>query len=70
MWSTFYFYKKHHGYLFALIKIVPKMISSIIKVIFYSLVFNKKNRDIYFYRLSGLINSVLGKKSWYRPKLN
>ena len=70
MWSTFYFHKKHHGYLFALIRIIPKMISSIIKVIFYSLVFNKKNRDIYFYRLSGLINSVLGKKSWYRPKLD
>ena len=48
MWSTFYFHKKHYGYLFALIKIIPKMISSIIKVIFYSLVFNKKT-EIYIF---------------------
>ena len=33
MWSSFYYYKKHHGYLVALIRIFPKLISSSIKFI-------------------------------------
>ena len=70
MWSTFYFYKKHRGYLFALSIILPKMISSLIKVIFFTITFNKKKRDIYYFRLNGIINSVIGKKSWYRPSLD
>ena len=35
MWSSFYFNKKHYGYLFALIKIFPKFLSSLFKFIFY-----------------------------------
>ncbi len=67
MWSTFYFKKKHSGFFFALILIMPKFLSSIIKAIFYFLILNKIKRDIYFCRLSGMFNSIIGKKSWYRP---
>ena len=70
MWSTFYFHKKHKGLFFALLVIMPKLISSIIKIIFYLLILNAKKRDIYFFRLSGIYNSILGKKSWYRPSLD
>ena len=70
MWSTFYFHKKHQGYLLALLKILPKFISAIIKVIIYSILINKKKRDIYYCRLSGIFNSMIGKKSWYRPSLD
>ena len=69
MWSTFYFNKKHYGYLNALIKISGKFFSSIIKILFYFLTLNSKKRKIYFQRFSGIINSILGKKSWYRPKI-
>jgi N-acetylglucosaminyl-diphospho-decaprenol L-rhamnosyltransferase len=69
MWSTFYFNKKHYGFLVSLNKISGKFFSSIIKIIFYSLIFNKKKKEIYFHRFSGLINSIVGKKSWYRPKV-
>ena len=68
MWSTFYFNKKHYGYLFALIKIFPKFFSSLLKFIFYLIILNKYKSNIYKHRLSGIINSVLLKKSWYRPK--
>ena len=68
MWSTFYFNKKHYGYLFALIKIFPKFFSSLIKLTFYLIILNKYKSNIYKHRLSGIINSVLLKKSWYRPK--
>ena len=70
MWSSFYFNKKHYGYLFALIKIFPKFFSSLFKFIFYLIIFKKNKSDIYKYRLLGIINSVLLKKSWYRPSVN
>ena len=69
MWSTFYFKKKYKGYFIALFEVLPKLASSIVKFLFYSLFNNKKRKKIYFQRFSGLINSISGKQSWYRPKL-
>ena len=69
MWSTFYFYKKHYGYTSALFKILPKLFSSIIKFIFYLIIFNRLKKNIYKYRLLGIINSMLLKKSSYRPNI-
>ena len=70
MWSTFYFHKKHNGYFFALIKIFPKFISSIMKTFYFLIFFNRKNLNIYFARLSGIVCSILLLKSWYRPKVS
>tara|TARA_Y200000002_G_C22663677_1_gene656987 strand:- start:630 stop:1463 length:834 start_codon:yes stop_codon:yes gene_type:complete len=70
MWSTFYFQKKHKGFLLALIIIFPKFLSAIIKTTFYLLILNTKKRDIYFCRLSGIFNSIIGKKAWYRLALD
>ena len=70
MWSTFYFNKKHKGFVLALIVVIPKLLSSFAKFIFFSLMRNNKKSNIYFCRLSGLINSILGKKSWYRPSID
>ncbi|MDC0489089.1 glycosyltransferase [Pelagibacteraceae bacterium] len=69
MWSTFYFNKKHYGFLIALFKIIRKFFSAIMRVIFYTLMFNHKKKNIYLQRLSGIFNSIIGKKSWYRPKI-
>lgn len=70
MWSTFYYNKKHKGFFLALINILPKFFSASIKTLIYSLLFNKNKRDIYYCRLSGIVNSIIGKKSWYRPSLD
>ncbi len=70
MWSTFYFHKKHKGFVLALIIILPKLISSFFKTFIYLLIFNKEKHNIYFCRLSGIINSIIGKKSWYRPSID
>ena len=69
MWSSFYYHKKHYGYINALLKISPKLLSSLIKFIFYLLIFQKFKSDIYKHRVFGIINSVLLKKSWYRPRI-
>jgi len=69
MWSTFYFNKKHHGYFFALKKTYKKLITSIIKFLFFTLTFNSMKKKIYLMRFSGLYNAIIGKKSWYRAKI-
>jgi N-acetylglucosaminyl-diphospho-decaprenol L-rhamnosyltransferase len=70
MWSTFYYQKKYKGSFLAFIIIFPKLLSAIVKTLFYFLIFNKKKRDIYFCRISGIFNSLIGKKSWYRPAID
>tara|TARA_B100001564_G_scaffold359115_1_gene379719 strand:- start:62 stop:913 length:852 start_codon:yes stop_codon:yes gene_type:complete len=70
MWSTFYFNKKHFGYPYAIISVGKKFFSSLIKIIFYSLTFNRHKKKIYLHRFLGLFNSIIGNKSWYRPKIN
>ena len=69
MWSMFYFNKKHYGYFNSLRKVSLKFFSSFFKMIFFLLIFNKEKKKIYFQRFSGLLNSIIGKKSWYRPKI-
>ena len=68
MWSTFNYHKKYKGFFVSFFIILPKMSSAIIKVLIYTLMFNKKKK-IYYQRLSGLINAIMGKSSWYRPKV-
>ena len=69
MWSSFYYHKKHQGFIYAFFKMFLKLISSIFRIIYYSLNYNRTKKKIYYQRLSGLINSILGKSSWYRPKV-
>ena len=70
MWSRFYFNKKHSNYFLALISVIPKLFSSILKIIIYSVTFKTFKRKIYLMRLSGLINSIIGKSSWHRITLS
>ena len=70
MWSTFYFHKKHYGLIKAYEKTLFKFFSAIAKFLFYSLINQKEKRLIYFSRISGIFNAMLGKKSWYRPQIN
>ena len=66
MWSKFYFNKKHYGFLSSSIKIFPNFVSAIIKILFYSLLLKKHKINIYKMRLLGMLNSFMGKKSFYR----
>ena len=66
MWSTFYFYRKNYGYFFALKKTYFKVIKFLFKFFVYKILFKKNKSSIYFCRLSGLVSSMIGKKSSYR----
>ena len=66
MWSTFYYHKKYYGHLYAVYKNYGKLFRSIFNLFLYTILFNTKNRKIYSAKASGLLNAMLGKKSWYR----
>jgi len=70
MWSLFYYNKKHFNYTYALTLVLPRFFSALIKNLFYRLLFNSKKKEIYSKRLSGLLNSILGRPAWYRPTLD
>ena len=69
-WSKFYFSKKYKGYYYALLEGFPKFISSIIKCFFYFVFLKKYKSKIYYNKALGYFNAMIGKKSWYRPKLD
>jgi len=69
VWSKFYFNKKHFGLFRALKECLPTYFSAVIKYIFYLLINNSFKKKIYFNRASGFYNALLGRNSWYRPKL-
>tara|TARA_Y100000591_G_C21696874_1_gene626186 strand:+ start:19 stop:921 length:903 start_codon:yes stop_codon:yes gene_type:complete len=66
MWSSFYFYKKNFGYIFALNRLIGKLLKSLIKTIFYSITFQEKRKNKYLYRFLGLFNSIVGRPSNFR----
>ena len=66
MWSRFYFSKKHKGYIFSLLVFFPLFLLTFIKF-FFSV--NKFIRHKNKMRFLGLFNSMLLRKSFYRPNL-
>ena len=69
MWSTFYFHKKHFGIIKAYEKTILKLISSCIKLIFFSILNNHLKRKIYYARMSGIFNAMIGRDSWFRSNV-
>ena len=67
MWSTFYYKRKHWGYVYSLIATFPHFMKSLIKMVIYFRI--QKKKEIYFARFSGLFNSYILKESWYRPRI-
>ena len=57
MWSLFYYNHKHFGVWRAYRVTIVKFISSVIKLLFALILFNKKFFLIHYFRLSGLLNA-------------
>ena len=69
MWSTFNYHKKYKGFFISFLIVFPKLCSAISKIILYSLIMNREKKEINYHRCSGLVNAIMGKSSWYRPKV-
>ena len=67
MWSMFYFYKKNFGYISALKKTSKFLIKDLIVLLISIFFFDFKKMKLRFFRLYGLISSILGLKSFLRP---
>jgi N-acetylglucosaminyl-diphospho-decaprenol L-rhamnosyltransferase len=70
MWSNFYFYKKYNSYSASLLKFLPQLLFLSLKIIINLIFINKKKLSENFFRITGLFNAMIGKSSWYRPKIN
>jgi len=68
MWSQFYYYKKNYGYFTAVMRSIGKLLKSVFKIFIYQIIFDQQNKNKYIYRSLGLVNSMLGSKSYYRGK--
>ena len=69
MWSKFYFSKKHKGYFLSIIIFFPLLIKLLIKLTFYFILRNNLKFIISKKRFAGLLASIIGKSSYYRPKV-
>ena len=69
-WSKFYFNKKNYGFLKAFLEGFSSFITAIIKYLLFFIINNKVKKKIYFNRISGFLNALIGKKSWYRPNFD
>ena len=67
IWSKFYFYRKHYGFVLALLYFTPIIIRIKFRIIYYILKKDKESINKYKTRLSGLIDSISGKNSHLRP---
>jgi len=70
IWSKFYYNRKHFGFFVAFINGLPIFFKANFKFLFYLFLNRTKKRQIYLQRVLGFTNALLGKKSFYRPKIN
>jgi GT2 family glycosyltransferase len=70
MWSQVYFDKKFYNNFYVYKKHSIQLINNFLKIFIFALLLNRKKTIIFYLRFSGILNSLLGKKSWYRPKKN
>ena len=68
-WSKFYFYKKNFSYFYALKKISPNFFRSLIKYIYFIIVFDSKKKRLHQAVVSGIFNSILLRNSFHRPNI-
>ena len=66
IWSKFYYYKKHYGFLLAFLYFIPIITRTLVKIVFHKIKKNNAEYEKYCVRLSGLINSIKGNKSHKR----
>ena len=69
MWSNVYYNKKHKNFFYVFRSAFSTFFFNYTKGFLFYL-FNRKISQIYFLRGSGTINAIMGKNSWYRPKIN
>ena len=68
-WSKFYYLKKYHGFIYAIIKCIPNLILNIVQLLIKGLTLSKKTKYLYF-KVEGLISSIIGLPAYKRSKFD
>ena len=68
-WSSFYYHRKHYGYINSLRVHISKYLRYTLKKYFSILLGNKKNYILHNSQTRGLLSQMLNKKSFFRVKL-
>jgi N-acetylglucosaminyl-diphospho-decaprenol L-rhamnosyltransferase len=66
IWSEFYFYKKHKGYLLAYIYFAPVLLRTIFRILLSKIMRNNSNLVKYKFRFKGLLSSMQNQNSYLR----
>ena len=69
MWSCVYYDKKFNNIFYVYQKYFLKLLVNLLKIVFYLIFFNNQKLQTYLFRTSGIFNSLIGRKSWFRPSL-
>ena len=69
MWSKLYFNKKHRGFFTFFLFGSSSLLTNFLKYSVCTLTFNKK-KNIFKMRMQGIFNALIGRGSWFRPKIN
>ncbi len=66
IWSKFFYFKKHYGFLISILYFLPILIRTNIKIIYFRILSNHEKRMKYEIRNDGLLSSIKGVKSYRR----
>ena len=66
IWSKFYITKKKYGFIISFMIFIPILIRIFFRLSLYKFTNNRQKFKKYKFRLNGLFNSILGKKSFLR----
>lgn len=69
-WSKFYFFKKNYNYLYALRKLFPNLLRSLFNYFKSKIILDSRNAKLNKANISGIINAILLRKSYYRPNIS
>jgi hypothetical protein len=67
-WSKFYYYKKNYNFIYGLKAIIPNLAKAIVKIFFGLIKFDIKAVKLSLLEMYGIISSIIGLRSSYRPK--
>ena len=66
LWSKFYYFKKHYGFLVSMIYFLPILFRTNIKIIYFRILSKDKKMKKYKIRNDALLSSIKGEKSYKR----
>ena len=66
VWSKFYYFKKHYGFLVSMLYFLPILFRTNIKIIYFRILSKHKKMKKYKIRNDALLSSIKGEKSYKR----